>query len=105
MPRLHFVADPVPLEDLTRDLTAARRGEFPTSDQLHAAPVLDQWFIAETVSLSLVGRVSGHPLLGSGRWITTSQLYALQPAGFWARTHSRLYKLGAPHHSGGTFDD
>ncbi len=45
----------------------------------------------------LCGAVAGHPILsGTGRVITTSPLHLLDPVQGWARTYSRLYRLGRP---------
>jgi hypothetical protein len=45
------------------------------------------------MGLALVGRVEGHPVLGS-RWIRTSQLHHFDELRSFARTLSRYYRLG-----------
>jgi hypothetical protein len=41
---------------------------------------------------ALAGFAIGHPILGTQQ-ITTSQLFAIDPNGRWARTFSRYYVL------------
>jgi hypothetical protein len=90
---------------LTRDtvmagLQAARliqQGHLPTEADLTAAPVLSNWVLAEEPEnlFRLAGMVSGHPLLADG-WCTTSIVLVMDPHRKWARTVSRLYRLGQP---------
>lgn len=70
-------------------------GAPPDPDDLAAAPILHGWrrVIVPVAEAALVGRVSGHPRLPSSR-IVTSRLLALDGAAGWARTLSRLYRLG-----------
>jgi hypothetical protein len=65
-----------------------------------AAPLLDEWRIIEVDGhdLHLVGRVSGHPHLREGARAVTSRLLWLDPSERWARTWSRLYRLGTRAH-------
>ena len=70
----------------------------PTVAQLAAAPLLERWrfaFVRRERRPSLVGSVIGHPLLGDRPDVVTSMLLALDPDRRWARTHSRIYRLGA----------
>ncbi|HWV21799.1 MAG TPA: DUF6634 family protein [Devosia sp.] len=87
-------------ETLAVGLRAALRiqqGELPTEADLAAAPHLDGWAIEEiTPGLSrLIGVVSGHPKIADG-WCTTSVLLVLDRHRKFARTASRLYRLGKP---------
>lgn len=49
--------------------------------------------IAQTPLGLLIGRVTGHPLLGD-RTASTSPLWFADPDGTWVRTLSRFYRLG-----------
>jgi hypothetical protein len=72
-----------------------RRLGPPCGTELKDAPLLDHWHEQKLFGASvLVGRVFGHPVLGSDRWIVTSELLARDPQGRWARTRSRWYRLG-----------
>lgn len=88
------------LKALVADLEAVQSGRsgrvFPD-----AAPLLDQWGLAQRAAVCLVGRSDGHPLLpGVGRQIATSDLWLLSADRRWARTLSRWYRLGEPHGDG-----
>lgn len=82
-------------QKLVTALAAADAG--PSASDLVNAPVLNYWraLVTPNGAPFLFGMVSGHPLLGS-RWITTSQLVAIDPKHGWARTASRWYKLSCP---------
>jgi len=58
------------------------------------APLLADYTIGvdELGLLRLVGRVTGHPMLGD-RWITTSPVWQIDLEGGYARTSSRWYRL------------
>lgn len=85
------------VRDGLRAAVEIRQGKLPARVELEEAPSLTQWAVAEEGSgLSrLVGVVQGHPLLGSG-WCTTSVVLVMAPDRTWARTVSRLYRLGEP---------
>ncbi|WP_332700989.1 DUF6634 family protein [Devosia sp.] len=81
-------------------LRAARRlheGERPTNADLAVAPLLEGWALEEVAPglFRLVGVVTGHPLLADG-WCSTSVLLFIDADRTWARTVSRLYRLGMP---------
>lgn len=87
-------------ETLVAGLRAARRlhkGELPTNADLAAAPLLEGWALEEVAPglFRLVGVVTGHPLLADG-WCSTSVLLFIAADRTWARTVSRLYRLGMP---------
>jgi len=70
----------------------------PSAEELAAAPLLERWrfaFARGERGPSLVGTVIGHPRLGDRPGVVTSMLLALDPDRRWARTHSRIYRLGA----------
>ena len=85
-------------EAIQAGLLAARKlrdGELPTEAELASAPVLNGWILVEDPGeiVRLGGFVSGHPILADG-WIWTSILLFMEPNRQWARTVSRLYRLG-----------
>jgi len=86
---------PERLRDLADALQAIRDGVGPTPEELAAAPLLDDWTMEPRVVRALVGRSYDHPNFPSGRVVTTSEIYATDGRTY-ARTYSRLYKLGTP---------
>ena len=82
------------LESLIADLRTVRDGASLTAADLENAPVLQHWTRVGRPVIALRGDVIGHPLLGTRPDVVTSELYALDPAGEWARTLSRRYRLG-----------
>ncbi len=87
------------LESLLSALERLGRGDMPSSQDIDAAPFLNPYGLG-TVSLPcLVGGNHGHPER-SGLVIRTSDLWAFAPELGWARTSSRLYRLGEPVHAG-----
>lgn len=74
-----------------------RAGIDPTEGALAIAPFLDAWEIVRDAFdyTILYGRVVGHPIL-KGPAIRTSPLLRLNVPAGWARTYSRVYRLGAP---------
>lgn len=87
-------------ETVIAGLEAARKineGHLPTKEDLADAPTLAGWALSDQTNnlVCLVGWVTNHPLLEEG-WITTSVLLAIDPERKWARTVSRLYRLGMP---------
>ena len=84
------------LKALVADLEALQSGRSGTVLR-EAAPLLNQWELAQRAAVCLVGRSNGHPLLpGVGRQIATSDLWLLSSDRRWARTLSRWYRLGEP---------
>lgn len=81
--------------DAARDVDLLASGWRPTPAQLADAPFIDQW--SETTypvtgEPALYGIVSGHPLLGQGKALT-SPILARGPG--WIRTEGRFYRTGA----------
>lgn len=70
--------------------------EMTRSLSLHTAPILEahQTFSRRTACLS--GYVFGHPSLGDGSEIMTSQLMYMDTEAGIARTLNRWYRLGTP---------
>jgi hypothetical protein len=87
------------LDDLLHDIHHLQVHGRPASDALVRAPLLQNWSLATLLCPCLIGRVTGHPLLGDRRNIHTSQLMAFDTEQGWARTWSRIYRLG-PSSSG-----
>ncbi|MCE4226675.1 hypothetical protein HCU64_23310 [Methylobacterium sp. C25] len=93
-----------PLESgpLASEMQAIAKGREPTDASLAGAPILDDWWqVAHPLwgHVVLLGRVTGHPLLGTAN-IHTSALRALALDLSWARTTSRLCRLGIPRLAG-----
>lgn len=81
-----------------RSITAFRAAlQGPDPDGVDKdAPILDDYLIVlQGQKLSLHGRVSAHPKLGT-TFITTSLLIHMSHDQQWARTLSRWYRLKAP---------
>lgn len=83
------------LRDLADALDAADRGNYPSADELASAPILEDWELGLRPVEALVGRVTGHSDIRSGRRVCTSEVY-VSDRRTWARTYSRLYRLGRP---------
>ena len=81
------------LENLASELRALAKGGKPPGLQLSEAPVLDQWRVGHRSVPALFGQTEGHPIL-LGPNICTSELFAVDAHGQWARTLSRYYRLG-----------
>ena len=85
-------------EDAQRLFTDLRSVEAGISQSLslHSAPVLEahQMYSHRTACLS--GYVFGHPSLGDGSEIMTSQLMYMDTEAGIARTLNRWYRLGTP---------
>jgi hypothetical protein len=89
---------------LQRAFESYLNGETPPLLELAQAPLLENWRVT-IVDIKrggdplrmipvLVGSVAGHPQLGDGRTIRTSQLIWLDRNRHWARTWNRVYRLG-----------
>lgn len=81
------------LRTLSWDLAAIFDGGMPTPDQLRDAPILKDHALSSYRVHCMEGAVFGHPLLGDGRRIKTSQLFCVDPGLKWIRTLSRFYRL------------
>jgi hypothetical protein len=55
---------------------------------------IDRWAIARRAVPCLVGIATGHPTLGDGQPIFSSELFLLDRTRHVARTFSRFYRLG-----------
>lgn len=84
------------LQRLVDDLTDVIAGIGPTELDLENAVVLRDFHLSALALPCLIGHAESHPRLGS-KIITTSQLFAMDPKGKWARTLSRFYRLEAPN--------
>ena len=83
------------IHNLSRDLRLFEELKAPTMTEFVDAPVLENWCTVDRAEPALAGVVTGHPLLGDRR-IVTSGLYLLDPTMGYARTLSRWYRLGNP---------
>jgi hypothetical protein len=87
---------PVRLKALIADLKKLASGWRPDATTLAEAPLIEDWYADHypgTRNVCLVGKVTGHPVLGN-KVVTTSAVMAIDPQYQWARTHSRFYRLG-----------
>lgn len=87
------------LRDLADALDAMSSGRAPSAEALVDAPLLEDWSIEPRSVPSLTGHVTGHPDIGRGQWVVTSEIYATDGRS-WARTYSRYYRLGRPAGAG-----
>lgn len=83
------------IHSLSDHLRRLESGAGPTADELAAAPILTDWRLGQRQEPALVGFAIGHPRLGN-RPVLTSPLYLLDRDRGYARTLSRLYRLGEP---------
>jgi hypothetical protein len=84
------------LKALIADLKRLASGWRPDATTLAEAPVIEDWYAdlyPGTRNVCLVGKVTGHPILGD-QVVTTSSVMAIDPQYQWARTHNRFYRLG-----------
>ena len=88
------------LNRLSADMKLLASGRFPAARDLAVAPVLTEYVLAKKELPCLAGLVTGHPRLGDGHLVATSDLWLYAPTMGWARTLSRTYRLGRPHHDG-----
>jgi hypothetical protein len=80
------------LQRLVDDLTDIIAGTRPTELDLDKAVVLRDSHLSAITVPTLIGYAENHPRLGS-KIVTTSQVFAMDPKGKWARTLSRFYRL------------
>jgi hypothetical protein len=84
------------LRKLATDLSRIRSGEGPTRAEMVGAPVLDWWSLGVRPARCLIGMPHGHPILRESNRVATSELFAIDTSRGFARTYSRIYKLGVP---------
>lgn len=87
------------LARLVEDLRLAETGSLSASDFSDSPILYSHRIIPLSVGI-LEGVVEGHPKLGTGREITTSQVYFIDTGLGIARTLSRWYRLGGPVENG-----
>jgi uncharacterized protein DUF6634 len=78
------------LETLLGHLKALQEERLPSAEEIAAAPVIDRYQGALRLAPCLIGWVG--PTISR----TTSELWVYAPDLGWARTFSRLYRLGRP---------
>jgi hypothetical protein len=88
--------EPAVIERLARDLADIARGHHPGEDLLAAAPLITNWRVVAVPAMepALTGLVHRHPTIADGHVAVTSRLLALDIDAGWARTWSRVYRLG-----------
>ncbi len=86
---------------LADDLARLASGSDPDPAALADAPILDWWSPAQRRTGCLIGLASGHPRIARGHTTLTTELYAIDRDGLWARTWSRFYRLGRTAGDGG----
>ncbi|MBX5218752.1 hypothetical protein HJC04_00015 [Rhizobium sp. NLR8a] len=89
------------VERLLESIHVANTGGPDLAAALEGAPLLDSYRAAVGHAFALSGIVHGHPRIGDGRKIVTSQLFYLDADRGIARTMSRWYRLGSRAGSGG----
>lgn len=94
MTRPPLLVRPELIVSLAEDLSRLEAGDLDILGALVDAPVISDWRFTPYVTSSLVGAVTGHPILGDRPFVATSGLYAIDPDAGWARTLSRWYGLG-----------
>jgi hypothetical protein len=72
----------------------------PSEAEMATAPWLSGWRVDARMDAALLGVANTHPVLGEGRLITTSWLVGIDHGAGWARTESRVYRLGEPAKGG-----
>lgn len=87
------------LARLVEDLRIAETGSLSVSD-FSGSPILYSHQIIPLSVGILKGVVEGHPKLGTGREITTSQVFFIDTDLGLARTLSRWYRLGVSAQTG-----
>lgn len=80
---------------LLRDLEALGAGKYPTREEIDDAPVLEGWSLSTRNIPCLSGTFFGHPKIRSGTFGTTSHIWIHAPSLGYARTSSRLFRLGS----------
>ncbi len=70
------------------------------SDDVEALPAvaINSWALSQRPVPCLVGRTLGHPSVGDGRPVLSSELFYLDSERGIARTMSRWYRLGTRVH-------
>lgn len=81
------------LESLVSALERFGNGELPTARELKDAPLISPFTMGTLHLPCLVGGNINHPVR-TGPIIRTSELWVMAPQLGWARTYSRLYRLG-----------
>ncbi|AWN42583.1 hypothetical protein [Methylobacterium durans] len=82
------------LRDLADGLEALELGG-PTLEELVQAPLMEAWSFQPAQTSVIAGVSFGHPTIPSGRRTLTTAVFATDGRTF-ARTLSRLYRLGTP---------
>jgi hypothetical protein len=84
---------------LADDIERMGRGEFPSPEELAAAPVIEDYRAHWRSDPCMRGYIYGHPEIPDGDLTHTSVAVGYDFEAGWLRTRSRLYRLGKPHPS------
>jgi hypothetical protein len=90
-PKLLYQAER--LEQLAADMRRMAAGGWPRTEDLNSAPIIDFWNLGSVSIPTLEGVTKGHPRLPAGP-TTTTEVWSIDLHQGWARTLSRLYRLG-----------
>jgi len=82
------------LRRLANDLDRLVADGRPSAADMAGAPVLSRVRMDANQNPGLRGVVSGHPDLPEGEWVDTTDLYAVDYHGAWARTWDGWFSLG-----------
>lgn len=82
------------LERLAEDLEAYSVGELPKEREFWNAPLIDAWSLISRPAACLAGFCDNHPTAAAGP-LVTSELFWLDENHRFARTRSRIYRLGS----------
>ena len=80
------------LRNLANDLDRVRGGNWPP----HTTTLVTDWFLGQRAVPCLIGRLQGHPTIGDGNPVCSTELFYLDAHSGYARTFSRWYRLGPP---------
>jgi hypothetical protein len=91
----------ISMKKLRNDFKSFLRDEHPPQSEMEKAPLLEEWVpaisrSADEYRLTLVGKPIGHPMQPDGKEWETTEVVWLDRRGRWARTRSRLWRLGKP---------
>lgn len=84
------------LQGLSDDLAKIGCSNWQPPTAVH----ITDWFVGRRAVPCLIGRSTGHPDIGDGQPMFSTELFYLDAGAGYARTFSRWYRLGRPMDSG-----